>query len=100
MSKKILLAQSVEELKFILSNIKKMDTVCVPLNLSTQLYCIINKTYHLLPYSFIFGYGFAWFSHYFFEKNKPATFRYPLYSFIGDWVMLKDIIIGKIKLSK
>ena len=43
MSKKILLAQSVEELKFILSNIKKMDTVCVPLNLSTQLYCIINK---------------------------------------------------------
>ena len=68
--------------------------------LTFLIYCIINKTYYLLPYSLIFGYGFAWFSHYFFEKNKPATFKYPIYSFIGDWVMLKDIIIGKIKLSK
>ncbi len=36
--------------------------------------------------------------YFFIEKNKPATFKYPLYSFIGDWIMLKDIIIGKIKL--
>ena len=41
------------------------------------------------------GYGFAWIGHLFFEKNRPATFTYPLYSFIGDWVMYKDIIIGK-----
>ena len=53
MSKKILLAQSVEELKFILSNIKKMDTVCVPLNLSTQLYCIINKINFYNPINYI-----------------------------------------------
>ena len=41
------------------------------------------------------GYGFAWVGHFFFEKNKPATFTYPLYSFIGDWAMFKDIIIGR-----
>ena len=41
------------------------------------------------------GYGFAWVGHFFFEKNRPATFTYPLYSFIGDWVMFKDIIIRK-----
>ena len=41
------------------------------------------------------GYGFAWIGHFFFEKNRPATFTYPLYSFIGDWVMYKDIIMGK-----
>ena len=41
------------------------------------------------------GYGFAWIGHFFFEKNRPATFTYPLYSFIGDWVMFKDILIGK-----
>jgi len=43
----------------------------------------------------ICGYGFAWIGHFFFEKNKPATFTYPIYSFIGDWVLFKDIIIGR-----
>jgi len=43
------------------------------------------------------GYGFAWVGHFFFEKNRPATFKYPFYSFLGDWVMFKDIITGKIK---
>ena len=43
------------------------------------------------------GYGFAWVGHFFFEKNRPATFKHPFYSFLGDWVMYKDILIGKIK---
>ncbi|XOV80450.1 MAG: Mpo1-like protein [Aestuariibacter sp.] len=43
------------------------------------------------------GYGFAWVGHFFFEKNRPATFTYPFYSFIGDWVMFKDMLTGKIK---
>ena len=42
------------------------------------------------------GYGFAWTGHFFFEKNKPATFKHPFYSFAGDWVMYKDMLIGKI----
>ncbi|RPD84411.1 DUF962 domain-containing protein [Luteimonas sp. 100069] len=43
------------------------------------------------------GYGFAWVGHFFFEKNRPATFRHPLYSFMGDWVMFKDILTGRIR---
>jgi len=43
------------------------------------------------------GYGFAWIGHFFFEKNKPATFTYPLYSLAGDWVMYKDILTGRIR---
>ena len=43
------------------------------------------------------GYGFAWIGHYFFEHNRPATFTYPVYSFIGDWVMFKDLLTGKIR---
>lgn len=43
------------------------------------------------------GYGFAWVGHFFFEKNRPATFRHPLYSFAGDWVMFKDILTGRIR---
>lgn len=42
------------------------------------------------------GYAFAWVGHFFFEKNRPATFRHPLYSFAGDWVMFKDILVGRI----
>ena len=44
------------------------------------------------------GYAFAWVGHFFFEKNRPATFTHPLWSFMGDWVMFKDILIGKIRL--
>lgn len=45
----------------------------------------------------LIGYGFAWVGHFFFEHNKPATFKYPLYSLIGDWVMFKEMLTGKIK---
>jgi hypothetical protein len=44
------------------------------------------------------GYGFAWVGHFFFEKNRPATFRYPLWSLAGDWVMFLDILRGRITL--
>ena len=43
------------------------------------------------------GYAFAWVGHFFFEKNRPATFTHPLYSFLGDWVMWRDILAGKIR---
>ncbi|MCD6061575.1 MAG: rane protein [Moraxellaceae bacterium] len=42
------------------------------------------------------GYGMAWAGHFFFEKNRPATFKYPFYSLWGDFVMYKDILTGKI----
>ena len=45
----------------------------------------------------ICGYAFAWFGHFFFEKNRPATFKHPFFSFAGDWVMFKDILTGKIR---
>jgi hypothetical protein len=44
------------------------------------------------------GYGFAWVGHFFFEKNRPATFKHPLYSLWGDWVMYAQILRGKIRL--
>lgn len=45
----------------------------------------------------LIGYGFAWVGHFFFEHNRPATFTYPLYSLAGDWVMFRDILIGRIR---
>lgn len=43
------------------------------------------------------GYGFAWFGHFFFEKNVPATFTYPLWSLGSDFVMFWHIITLQIK---
>ncbi|QPG05365.1 DUF962 domain-containing protein [Salinimonas marina] len=47
----------------------------------------------------VIGYAFAWMGHFFFEKNRPATFSYPFYSLAGDWVMFKDILLQRISLK-
>lgn len=61
---------------------------------------IMTQTWALLFLLPIAGYGFAWVGHFFFEHNKPATFKYPLYSLIGDWVMFADILRGRVSLRK
>lgn len=43
------------------------------------------------------AYAFAWVGHYFFEHNRPATFRHPGYSLMGDWRMWWEILTGKIR---
>jgi hypothetical protein len=45
----------------------------------------------------IIGYGFAWTGHFFFEHNKPASFKWPIWSFVSDWVMLFQFITGTLK---
>ncbi|MEZ4741663.1 MAG: DUF962 domain-containing protein [Bdellovibrionota bacterium] len=42
-----------------------------------------------------FAYLFAWIGHFVYEKNKPATFKYPLWSFIADQKMFLLILRGK-----
>ena len=52
----------------------------------------------ILLFSPILAYGFAWIGHFFFEKNKPAAFKDPIKAKIADWIMLFDILRGKITL--
>jgi hypothetical protein len=47
-------------------------------------------------FALIFGYGLAWMGHFFVEKNKPMTFKYPLYSLRADFQMLFDFLVQKI----
>lgn len=50
----------------------------------------------LLLSALVTGYGFAWVGHYVFEKNRPATFKYPLYSLRGDFRMAREVFTGRI----
>lgn len=80
------------------------DTVCRRLHfvgssliIFTIIYAVLNAQFVLLWLIPVLGYGFAWVGHFFYEHNRPATFTYPFYSFLGDWVMFKDMLTGKIK---
>lgn len=59
--------------------------------------CIWLSNYLLLISIPFVGYGFAWVGHYFFEKNKPATFQYPFFSLASDFLMFFDLLKGKEK---
>ena len=61
-------------------------------------YVLVTGRWSMLWAVPLVGYGFAWIGHFGFEKNRPATFRYPLYSLMGDWVMFRDILLGRLRI--
>jgi hypothetical protein len=58
---------------------------------------LLSQRWALLVAVPVAGYGFAWVGHYFFERNRPATFSHPLYSLRGDLAMLTDVLRGRIR---
>lgn len=65
--------------------------------LLTLIFVLITHRWWGIILMPLFGYGFAWIGHFFFEHNRPATFTHPFYSFMGDWVMFRDILLGRIR---
>ncbi len=76
---------------------RRLHFVGSTLVIALVLFALVSQQWLWLLAVPFAGYGFAWVGHFFFEKNKPATFNHPLYSLMGDWVMYKDILTGKIK---
>jgi hypothetical protein len=79
-------------------NCRRLHFAGTSLVLLTLLAALLLRDARWLWLAPLFGYGFAWVGHYVFEKNRPATFRHPLYSFAGDWVMYWDVLRGRVRL--
>jgi hypothetical protein len=65
--------------------------------ISFVAFCVYSQYWLLLVLTPFVVYPFAWSGHFFFEKNKPAAWSKPLWAKACDWVMLKDMIIGKVE---
>jgi hypothetical protein len=76
---------------------RRLHFVGSTLILALLAFALVTEQWMLLWFIPVLGYGFAWVGHFFFEHNKPATFKYPFYSLLGDWIMFKDMLLGNIK---
>jgi len=77
---------------------RRLHFVGTSLVIATVVLAIATGNARWLILAPIAGYGFAWVGHFFFEKNRPATFTHPLYSFAGDWVMFWDVLRRRVSL--
>jgi len=78
-------------------NCRRLHFIGSLLVILVTLYAIVTAKFLYLLLLPVIGYGFAWVGHYGFEKNRPATFKHPLYSLMGDWVMFRDMLVGRIR---
>lgn len=78
---------------------RKLHFIGTSIAIVMLMAAIVTSSWWLVPIAFVQGYVFAWVGHFFFEHNKPATFQYPTFSFIGDWRMWWEVLTGKVRFS-
>lgn len=66
------------------------------IGIATIVYFIVTGRWWLFTLGLVPGYGLAWIAHFFVEKNKPATFQHPLWSFMGDYKMIWMMLTGRL----
>ncbi|MGH7630838.1 MAG: Mpo1-like protein [Gemmatimonadales bacterium] len=75
---------------------RRLHVAGTALVLLTLVAAVATGRWLLLLAMPLFGYGFAWIGHFVFERNRPATFRHPLYSLLGDFALFRDVVTGRI----
>ncbi|WP_226661097.1 DUF962 domain-containing protein [Microbulbifer aggregans] len=75
---------------------RRLHFVGTSLVIALLITSLVSRNWELLWALPVAGYGFAWAGHFFFEHNRPATFKNPFYSLWGDFVMFKDMLLGNV----
>ncbi len=73
---------------------RRLHFIGTSLALVQIIYALATQRFWFLLTALLTGYGFAWIGHFLLEKNRPATFTYPLFSFLGDWKMWALMLTG------
>jgi len=70
------------------------------LSLAVLVIAAATRSWIFLLATPVIGNGFAWVGHYRFQRNRPGVFTYPLYGFVGSWVMTGDVLRGKQQVAR
>jgi len=76
---------------------RRLHFVGTSIALALIVAALATQLWWLLAVALLQGFAFAWVGHFFFEHNKPATFKYPAFSFMGDWRLWWEILSGKLR---
>ena len=77
---------------------RRLHFIGTTLSLVCLALAIVTRNGWWILAAFVQAYALAWVGHFFFEHNRPATFRHPLWSFIGDWRMWWEVLRGRVSL--
>ena len=76
---------------------RRLHFVGTSLALALLVAAVVTQNGWLILLGLVQGYAFAWAGHFFFEHNRPATFKHPWLSFLGDWRMWWEMLSGRIR---
>ena len=74
---------------------RALHLIGTSLGFALLVYFIATGRWYFFPVFFVVGYAFAWFAHFVIEKNRPATFQYPFWSLISDFIMIGYMLTGR-----
>ena len=75
---------------------RRLHFVGTTIGLAAILHSFSTLNFWWLLAGLVAGYAFAWVGHFFVEKNRPATFTYPLKSFVSDFRMFGYFVSGQL----
>jgi hypothetical protein len=76
---------------------RRLHFIGTSIALALAVAAVATQIWWLIGVAVVQGYAFAWVGHFFYEHNRPATFKYPGFSLMGDWRLWWEILSGKLR---
>jgi len=76
---------------------RRLHFIGTSMSVTLLVAALATRWWWLILAALVQGYAFAWVGHFFFEHNKPATFKYPRLSFMGDWRLWWETLTGRVR---